>query len=1012
MIEGAVKRPVLTAVAFIILVIIGIIGWLNLPISLYPDITLPSLMVVTAYPGASTEDVEEEITKELEDALGNLSGLKEITSESRENLSIISLSFEYGTELDEAANDTRDAMAFAVLPDETEEPRLFKMKTTMMPLIIYTASAENPGIDLRRIVEEKITKELARTPGVGSVPVWGGGREKQVNIDISQTKLEQLELSLNYIVQALKANNLNFPLGDLERGNTKYLLRLPAKFMNLQEIRDVVVGVQDRKPIRLGDIATIEMGFAEKEGYFRMNGKEAVMFPIYKKSGTNSVEVAERVTKKVEHLKKRYPGINLELVMDTSDFIKKVIMNLIRTIGIAILLVLVISFLLLGNIRASIIIAVVIPVSLIVSLIYLYFSGGSFNIISLSAIAIAVGMIVDNAVVVLENIFRHRESGETRREAAIFGAQEVGQAILASTITTVSIFLPLLLTRGFVSFLFKQLAITIPIMLIISLLSAMTLSPMLASRFLKTEEKTFSKGWFRRLEKSYSGLLEWALNNKGKLVSIFIGVFLFGVFLFSFIPIEFFPESDSRQLKAEIELPPGASMDRTNEVVKKVEKLILDEVPEIKNLSVTIGGSGSLFGGTQGSHTAQIFATIGETKRTTASIAEGLEKKTKEIPGIKKVDFSVTGGPGGEEHAFGAADIEVEILGDDLNATDSIARLLQERLKVISGISGIEISRKKGARELWLVPQSEQMYSYGLSAYSVGSQLRTAFFGTEVGKLNVEGKEYPIMVRLDDKTRNSFATLDNLMVTNLQGDRVYISNFLNQIIRRGPTSIERKGGERVIKLEISTHGRALGDISKDVRRNLRSVKIPSDIHIEYGGTIEQQEESFKSLIFAIIIGIILVFLVMAAQFESFLDPFIIMFSVPFAFVGVSLGFFVSFQSMAIMGMIGIAMLMGIVVNNAIVMVDYINILRRRGMELREAVMVGATRRLRPILMTTGTTVFGLLPLAIGRGMGAEMWRSLGISVVGGMAVSSLITLLFVPTMYAILEGKIKRRIKE
>ena len=1012
MIEGAVKRPVLTAVAFIILVIIGIIGWLNLPISLYPDITLPSLMVFTAYPGASTEDVEEEITKRLEDALGNLSGLKEITSESRENLSIVSLSFEYGTELDEAANDTRDAMAFAVLPDETEEPRLFKMKSTMFPLIIYTASAENPGIDLRRIVEEKITEELARTPGVGSVPVWGGGRKKQVNIDISQTKLEQLELSLNYIVQALKANNLNFPLGDLERGNTKYLLRLPAKFMNLQEIRDVVIGVKDRKPIRLGDIATIEMGFAEKEGYFRMNGKEAVMFPIYKKSGTNSIEVAEKVTKKVEHLKKRYPGINLELVMDTSDSIKRIINNLIRTIGIAILLVLIVSFLLLGNIRASIIIAVVIPVSLIVSLIYLYFSGGSFNIISLSAIAIAVGMIVDNAVVVLENIFRHRESGETRREAAIFGAQEVGQAILASTITTVSIFLPLLLTRGFVSFLFKQLAITIPIMLIISLLSAMTLSPMLASRFLKIEEKTFSKGWFRGLEKSYSGLLEWALNNKGKLVSIFIGVFLFGVFLFLFIPIEFFPESDSRQLKAEIELPPGASIDRTNEVVKKVEKLILDEVPEMKNLSVTIGGSGSFFEGTQGSHTAQIFATIGETKRTTASIADELEKKTKEIPGIKKVDFSVTGGPASEEHAFGGADIEVEILGDDLNATDSIARLLKERLKGISGISGIEISRKKGARELWLVPQSEQMYSYGLSAYSVGSQLRTAFFGTEVGKLNVEGKEYPIMVRLDDKSRNSFATLDNLMVANLQGDRVYISNFLNQIIRRGPTSIERKGGERVIKLEISTYGRALGDVSKDVRRNLKSVKIPPDIHIEYGGTIEQQKESFKSLIFAIIIGIILVFLVMAAQFESFLDPFIIMFSVPFAFVGVSLGFFVSFQSMAIMGMIGIAMLMGIVVNNAIVMVDYINILRRRGMELREAIMVGATRRLRPILMTTGTTVFGLLPLAIGRGMGAEMWRSLGISVVGGMAVSSLITLLFVPTMYAILEGKIKRRIKE
>ena len=1008
MIEGAVKRPVLTTVAFLILIIFGIIGWVNLPIALYPDIDLPFLVVFTTYPGASALDVEEEVTKEVEGALGTVTGLKKVTSNSSENFSVVYLEFEYGVDLDIASNDVRDALSFAELPKDIEDPILFKISSSMAPILIITAATENPGIDIRQIVKEKISKSLNRIEGVGSVPIWGGGEERQININVSATKLQQLGISLNQVVGILESSNLDFPLGDIERGNTRYSLRLPAKFKKIDDIRKVVLGMRDGKPIHLKDIASIEMGTEDIEGYFRTNEKEAVILGVQRQSGANTVEVADKVKERIKILEKKYPGIDINIVIDLSDFVESSIDNLIRTISMAILLVLIITFLFLGNVRASFIIATVIPTSLIISFIYLYLSGGTLNIVSLSAIAIAVGMVVDNAVVVLENIFRHRESGESRKEASIFGAQEVGQAILASTITTVAIFLPLLITRGFVSVMFKELAITIPLMLIISLITAITLSPMLTSRFLKIDKgENFSDRFFKKLGKGYSGMLKWALENKGKLIGIFVGIFFFGLFLFRFVPMDFFPKSDTGQIEAVIGLPTGMRPKRTNEIAKKVEDLIKQEVPGVNTITTSVGASGDIFGGSSGPNISTIYIDIGERKRTTAEITAVLEEKAREIPGIERVEFSVSGGLG--EAGFGGSDIEVQILGDDIEKTDSLARFFKEKLKGISGIKSIEVSRKKGGRELWLIPSAEAMYSYGLSPYWVGSQLRTAFYGTEVGKYSIGGIEYPIKVRLDDDSRNSMNTIENFQITNPAGDLVYISNFIRPEERRGPIAIERKNNERMVSLNISTFGRALGDVGRDVRKVVNSVALPSDIKIEFSGQLEEQRESQRSLMIAIALGILLVFLVMAAQFESFLDPFIIMFSIPFAFVGVSLGYFVSFQSMTLMGMVGIALLMGIVVNNAIVMIDYINILRERGMELYDAIKTGASRRLRPILMTTGTTVFGLLPLALSRGSGSSLWKSLGISTVGGMVVASSITLLLIPTLYAIVEGKIKRR---
>ncbi len=1014
MIQGAVNRPVLTAVGFIVLVLLGLFGWSNLPVSLYPDVTLPTLMVMTEYRGASALDVEEEVSKELEDALGNVANLKTIKSDSRENMSIISLEFEYGTNLDEAANDLRDALGFAILPDDAGDPMLFKISGSMAPVIGFTVSTENPGVDIKSIVEDRVLDELSRVPGVGSADYWGGGESKQINIDISQVRLEQLGVSLMQVTQVLQANNLNFPVGKLEQGGIEYSLRLPGKFENLEDIEKVVVGYNNGKLVELRDIATVSWGVGEKDGYFRRNGKDAAMFGIFKKSGGNTVEVAKLVKKRVEELGERYPGLNFEVIFDLSEMVEDSISNLVNTISIAILLVLVVSFLLLGNIRASIIIAVAIPVSLIISFIYLYLSDSSLNIISLSAIAIAVGMVVDNAVVVLENVFRHRESGETRKEASIFGAQEVSQAILASTVTTIVIFLPLMLTRGLVAVMFKELAITMPLMLSVSFLTAITLAPMLSSRFLKMKkEEGFADRFFGKLESGYSGMLDWALTRRGKLLGIFIVIFIIGMFLFRFVPMDFFPNPGSDQLQANIELPIGTRVEKTNEMAKKIEELMWKEVPETKSVTVQAGGTGDIFGGAKGSHWITLYSTMGKTEKSKFQIADELNEKVADIPGIKRVKFSVIGGMfgGDDEGVFGGAPIEVEIIGDDLEKADSLAEVLREALVSVRGISSIEVSRKKGGRELWLDPRLSEMYSYGFSAYTAGSELRTAFYGTEIGKFSEEGIEYPIIVRLDDESRNSFETIDNLQLVSQVGMPVHISNFLEPVEKRASLSVERKNKERMVVLKISVSG-ALGNVMRDVKKVVDSFVIPKGLNINYAGQVEQQGETFGSLIFAILLGIILVYLVMAAQFESFFDPFIIMFSVPFAFVGVSLAYWVSFQSMSLMGMVGIAMLVGIVVNNAIVMIDYFNILRKRGMDLMEAVKTGAKRRLRPILMTTGTTVFGLLPLAFSTGSGSVLWKSLGISVVGGMIVSSFITLLLIPTLYMIFESKLKRRLSE
>ncbi len=1023
MIKLAVERPVLTIVVFAILVLAGFLSLTNLPLELYPDVTLPSISIITFYPGASTKDVEAQVVEPLEEAISTTPGIKETRSVAQENVGAVTARFEWGKNLDAAIADIRDKIDVAKMdfPADVQEPMLWKFDITVMPLIIMGAIAEDPTIDIRKMVEDRVAERLKKVDGVAAVPLWGGGKQRQVNIKVDKTKLDGYGLNLGYVLGILQAENVNVPAGSMEWGKHKYLVRVPGEFKNVNEIAEIPISVGMGSSIRLKDIAKVEDGYAEQTNFVRVNGKDGVFFAINKRSGANTVAVAEKVRAELKKIEEEIPGVDIVIIQDLSDFISRSISNLARTILIAGVLVVLITLFLLGNVSASFIIAVTIPVSLIAAFIFLYVRGASINMVSLSALAVAMGLVVDNAIVVLENVFHHRQKGETKAEASIFGASEVGQAILASTLTTAAIFVPLLLVRGFVSVMFSQFAFVVPVVLFASLFAATTLTPMLASRFLRVKAGMVGKSpianvsnkLFSLLERRYAIVLGWALRHKWAPITIAILLFLGGLAGLGSVKREFFPTTDEGYFEGSIEMPLGTNLAITDSVIKTIENLATQHVPELK---VTLasggeseGGFGLIEGRSESSSSGSISILLVDREkrdRSTDEIAFALTEEAEKIPGLQRVYFRT--GSGGPE--FGAQrDISIEIYGYDLEATDQLAEEIRAKLESISGLIGITVSRESAKPELWLNIDRQRARSYGISVAHAGGYLRMALQGVEATSLRWGGDDIGVLLRLDDASRKDPHLLETFLIPTPGGGSIPLSNIAEATIQPGPLSIERKDKQRVVKVEADLHGRPLGDAVKEVKEVLRQIHKPKDVRVEIGGTAEQFQESFQTLFLALIVGIILVYAVMAAQFESFLDPFIIMFAIPFAVTGVFLAFLITQKPLSIMGYVGLIMLTGIVVNNAIVLVDYTNILRRRGRNLNEAIIEAGKRRLRPVLMTTFTTVFGLLPLAISRAEGAEMWSPLGISVIGGLLFSTTVTLILVPVLYGLFERKTRRK---
>ncbi len=1009
--EFGVKFPVTNIMIFLAILVLGVVSLGKLPIDLMPEIEPPVISVITVYEGASAEDVETKVTEIIENDLSIISNLDKLTSKSQEGLSLVSCRFKWGVNLDEASNDIRDRLEFSKksLPEEIDTPIVFKFNTSSLPVLFMGVSSSKEYYPrLYNLVDKQISDYLKRIPGVGAVQIYGG-LERQINVELDKAKLQGHNLSVDRIARRLREENITLPAGNLKTGYLDYTLRLPGEFSTPQEIKDIIVASDSQRTVFLKDVAKVEDSFKEETMIVRSNGETGMMLMVQKRSGANTVEVARKIRERIADLSGKLPAdIKFSVLLDSSEHILQSINDLSQTIYWGGVFVVLVVLLFLRQLRPSLIIAFTIPFSLIIAFIFMYFLGYTINIMTLSSLAIAIGMVVDNAIVVTDNVFRWREKGLSVKEAAIKGTSEVGMAVSASTFTTVIVFLPMAFLSGITGIMFKQLAIIVTITLLASLFTALTFSPMLCSKLLV--QSATSANALGRPEHLYSRLLGWALANKKKVILSALGVFIFSLLLIPKIGSEFIPEEDTGDLNLQIELPVGTRVEETQKIAQQIEDIVEKDIPETQTLFYRAGVSGAArfgagFGYRMGSNVITLgikLCPLSRRQRSVKEIAEDIRPKINGLLGVKRLGIRA-GSPFSRILFGGGKAISVEIFGHGLEATGSLANELKSELSKIKGVVDVSTSRDFGRPELRVEVDRLKASSLGVSMDNIAQTLRTYFYGRAVTKYRESGDEYDIFLRLKEDDRKGLKDILDIPLASESGRMINLSNIAKVVQQSGPIEIERQNQERVVKVEANTFRRALGDIAKDIREVVDALNVPEGVIVRLGGDIEEQQKAFKDLILLFILGALLVYMVMASQFESLVDPFIVMFSVPFAWTGVAFGLLLSGVSLSVLAFLGLVMLGGIVVNNAIVLVDYINIQRRAGMSLKEAVISGGANRLRPVLMTTLTTLFGMLPLALSKGEGSELWRPLGVSMLGGLSFSTFITLLIVPVIYVILK---------
>jgi HAE1 family hydrophobic/amphiphilic exporter-1 len=1031
--EFGVRRPTTNLMIFTAILVIALYSVTRLGIDMFPEIEPPSLTVVSVYPGSSPEDVEAKVTEPLENQLATTPGIEKITSSSSEGASVIRLKFKWGTNIDEAANDIRDRLELAKrflpdIPDEMDNPFIFKFNTSNIPIIFIGVTATRTYSELYDLIDKTVGDALRQIPGVGTVQL-NGGLERQINVWIDRARLEGYGLSILDMENALKLENITQPVGNLKSGLTDYILRLPGEFTNPEEINSVLLGTYNGRFVYLKDVARVEDGFKEVSSIVRINKNPGIMLMVQKQSGVNTVEVADNVKKKIKELQPKLPSdVKMVIIFDNSKDIVDALESLKSSVWLGIVLVILVVWFFLRQLLPSIIIALTIPFSLLISFIYLFLSSRTINIISLSALAIASGMVVDNAIVVVDNIYRHIERGQRRKEASIYGTSEMYLAIAASTFTTVVVFMPMLFVKGVIGIMFKELAVIIIVTLLASLFTAATFSPMLCSRWLKLvkvsegkrkkiSERAYeiSEKIFKSWEEIYSRSLAWCLGHKKIVIFGFSAIFIASLFLTRFIGNEFIPEEDSGDIRINVNLPIGTRIEESDKVAYIIEGIFEKEVPEALYAYVRTGqmrGTGRVMGGSGGDHiVVSGVKLVPKTQRTRSAreVAKVLRDKIKNIPGVVKTDLS-TGNPFARIiTGMGGKAIEIDIIGNSFEDTDRIALKLKDLIEKIPGAVDVTISREISRPELKIKVDKEKASNLGLNMSTIASSVKSFIEGSTASKYREKGETYDIYVRLEESSRSRIEDIENLSVTSpFTKQQVKLINFAEVWEGKGPIDIDRQNRERLVKVECNTFGRSTGKVVEDIRKEIEKIPLPYGVMINIGGEAEEQEKAFMDLTLLLILGIILVYMVMAAQFESLLDPFIIMFSVPFTFTGVLVAFFITKTTLSVISFLGIVMLMGIVVNNAIVLISYINILRARGFSMLEAVTMAGKDRLRPVLMTTITTLAGLLPLALSKGEGSEMWNPLGLAMLSGLSVSTFITMLFVPTLYAVFESKIRK----
>ncbi len=1038
--EFGVKKPVTNLMIFSSILIIALYSLSRLGIDSMPEIEPPVISVIASYSGASPEDVEIKVTEPLENQLSTTPGLDKLTSRSLEGVSLITLKFKWGTNLDAASNDIRDRIELAKrflpdIPDEMDNPFIYKFNTAMVPILFIGVTAEETYPQLYDLIDKKVGDALRQIPGVGTVQLYGA-LERQINVWINRQRLEGYGFSILDIQNAIAQENITQPLGGIKSGLTDYLLRLPGEFATPEEINLIILGKRDGKSVYLKDVARIEDSFKEITMKVRINKHRGLMMSIQKQTGVNTVEVAQRVKNTLKGLEKTLPAdVQMFTIFDTSQDIINALDSLKFALWLGIVFVILVVWFFLRQFAGSLIIALTIPFSLLIAFIYLFLSGRTINTISLSSLAIACGMVVDNAIVVVDNVYRKLERGQRSQEAAIFGTSEMFLAVAASTFTTVVVFLPMLLITGVVGIMFGELAIIVTVTLLASLFTAVTFSPMLCAKWFKTnsnsladqakgQRKTWikkiydvSERWFKSWEDFYAKSLAWCLGHKKIVIFGFLGAFIFSLFSTRFIGNEFIPEEDTGDIRATVNLALGTRLEETDKVAKRIEDIFKTHVPEAKFIFVRPGttpGVGRAMGaaGQSGEHVVMAGVKLvpkQERKRSVFEVGQIMRSQIRRIPGVLKVDIS-TGNPIGRMiTGMGGKAIQLEIIGHSFEETNTLAQKLKGIMEKIPGAVDVSISREINSPELRIAVDREKAANLGLNMNTIASSIKTFIEGSTATKYREKGETYDIYVRLEEASRSKIEDVENLaLVSPLTAKLVRLANFARVYEVAGPVEIERQNRERVVRVECNVFKRSAGKVREDIKKELQKIILPQDVMLNFGGEAEEQAKAFRDLTLLLILGIALVYMVMAAQFESLLDPFIVMFAVPFTFTGVFLGFLLTRTTLSVITFLGIIMLMGIVVNNAIVLISYIGILRARGYSMLEAVTQGGKDRLRPVLMTTITTLVGLLPLAISRGEGSETWQPLGITMIGGLSISTLITMLFVPTLYAVVEARIKK----
>ena len=938
---------------------------------------------------------------------------------------MITLKFVEGVDIDVATNDVRDKldMVNSVLPDGASLPLIFKFSADDMPIMIMAATANESLNALEKILDDKVATPLARVSGVGTVSV-AGAPQREIQVYCDPNKLEAYGLTVSGISSIIAAENRNMPSGTIDIGSNAYALRVEKEFTNADQMLDIVVGHVNGKSIYLRDVARVEDSIEERYQEAYINGTPGAQIIIQKQADANAVNVIKGVKKEMKKIEKNLPSdIKITTVMDSSDNILNTLNSLKETILVTFLIVMLVVYLFLGRWRATFIIVLAIPISLLASLMYLWATGNTLNIVSMSALSIAIGMVVDDAIVVLENISTHLERGAKPKEAAVHATQEVGISVIASTLTMLAVFMPLTMIKGMAGIMFKQLGWITSIIMIVSTIGALTLIPMLCSQFLRYKPKTgklhdaifgtFNK-FVDKISAGYGRMIRWCVGHRTWVAVIALVAFVGTIVgLAPMVKTDFFPSSDQGRITVQLELPAGTGQEITRNLAHEIHDKFRARIPEIVNCSYSLGqaDSDNAFASMQnnGTHVVSYNVNIGSMElreRSQAEIANVIRDVLKDYPEFKKI--RVTEGGGGM--GGGASTADVEIYGYDFETTDRVAKEVQAKMLETGAFAQVLLSRDEYTPEYQVDFDREKLAINGLNTTTASSFFSAAMNGSTQSFYREDGDEYDIRVRYAPEFRTSIEDIENIVVYNNMGKGVRIKELGTVVETLSPPSIQRKNRERLITVSgVVANGVALSDAVAAADKALAETDIPSELSVEIGGSYEDQQETFGDLFLLLAMIIILVYVVMASQFESFMSPFVIMFSVPFAFVGVIMGLVISGTPLGVMGMIGILILMGIVVKNGIVLIDYTILMRERGYSIEESSVIAANSRLRPILMTTLTTVLGMIPMAVGQGEGSEMWRSLGMVVAWGLSISTLVTLVIIPTLYAAMATRQEKR---